>query len=201
MTRVKTERKRHPSQQHRILQIRLGNLMDFMSEMLVLQKNSIRLLSLARDRASSADIRQALEIFCERIEHQSDHLQTAIRDLGGNPVFRSPSAVLQEERLRSLMSLEVPSRLQAVVDLENAWYASVQENLHLAFLRSILPFLDQVHARDLLEDVLESAHDEHEERLDWLEQNLHRMLLRRAIRPIAVEGSGLVRSESDRKAG
>jgi hypothetical protein len=195
MTRMKTERKRHPSQQqHRILQIRLGNLMDFLSEMLVLQKNSTRLLCLARDRAGSADIRQTLEVFCERIEHQSDHLQTAIRDLGGNPVFRSPSAVLQEERLHALMNLEVPSRLQAVVDLENAWYASVQENLHLAFLRSILPFLEEIHARELLEDVLESAHAEHEERLDWLEQSLHRMLLRRAIRPIAIEGSGLLKA-------
>lgn len=166
-----------------IHQIGLGHLLDFLSEMLVLQKNSIRLMTLARDRAFSPDIHQWLDQFVDATESRCDQIRTIIRDLGGNPVFVSPAAQVQQQRIEATLQLAVPSRLQQLCDIENCWYASLQENVHLAFLRSILPFLDSVHAQDRLEGLLEDTAREQEDRLEWLQQALHRLLLQRAVMP------------------
>ncbi len=166
-----------------IHQIGIGHLLDFLSEMLVLQKNSIRLMTLARDRAQSPDIRQWMDQFVESTEMRSDQIRTMIRDLGGNPVFVSPAAQVQQQRVEAALQLAVPSRLQQLCDIENSWYASLQENVHLAFLRSILPFLDSVYAQDRLEGLLEETAREQEDRLEWLQQALHRLLLQRAVMP------------------
>lgn len=166
-----------------IHQIGLGHLLDFLSEMLVLQKNSIRLMALARDRALTPDIRQWLDQFVDATESRCDQIRTIIRDLGGNPVFVSPAAQVQQQRVESALQLAVPSRLQSLCDIENCWYAALQENVHLAFLRSILPYLDSVHAQDRLEDILENTAREQEDRLEWLQQTLHRLLLQRAVMP------------------
>jgi len=172
------------SRSHRgIHQIGLGHLLDFLSEMIVLQKNSIRLMTLARDRAVSSDIRQWMEQFVDATENRSDQIRTIIRDLGGNPVFVSPAAQVQQQRVEAALQLAVPSRLQQLCDIENCWYASLQENVHLAFLRSILPFLDSVQAQDRLDDVLQEIAHEQDDRLEWLQQTLHRLLLQRAVMP------------------
>jgi hypothetical protein len=168
---------------HGIHQIGLGHLLDFLSEMLILQKNSIRLMALTRDRAATPDVRQWMEQFVDGTELRCDQIRTIIRDLGGNPVFVSPAAQVQQQRMEATLQLAVPSRLQQLCDIENCWYASLQENVHLAFLRSILPFLDSVHAQDRLDDLLHEIAREQEDRLEWLQQALHRLLLQRAVMP------------------
>lgn len=158
-------------------------MLDFLSELHVLQRNSILLMALARDRTGTPDIRQWMEGFVETTENRAEQVQNVIRDLGGNPVFVSPAAQVQQQRVEAALQLAVPSRLQQLCDVENCWYASLQENVHLAFLRSIIPYLDSVHAQDRLEELLDATAREQEERLEWLEQGLHRLLLQRAISP------------------
>lgn len=161
----------------------MGHLLDFLSEMLIIQKNSIQLMTLARDRATTPDVREWMAKFVENLEHRTDQLRTVVRDLGGNPVFVSPAAQLQHQRTQVSMEIPVPSRLQALSDIENCWYSAVQENVHLAFLRSVIPYLDSTHAQDLLDDMLSEIAQEQADRLEWLEQTLHRLLLQRAIMP------------------
>jgi hypothetical protein len=173
-----TSRPRAISRHERgIYQIANGNLFDLLSEMLVLEKNSLHLLILARDRSPSAEIRESLEQYVEDCERQVDALQTVIRDLGGNPVYVSPSAQIQYQRASSASQIISTARLQQLSDIENCWYAALQENLHLAFLRSIIPFLQSLHAQDTLADVFEESGRVQELRLEWLENTLHRLLL------------------------
>jgi hypothetical protein len=166
-----------------IHQIGLGHLLDFLSEMLVLQKNCIRLMTLARDRASTPEIHQFMEQFVDSTENRADQIRSVIRDLGGNPVFVSPAAQVQQQRVEAALQLAVPSRLQQLCDVENCWYAALQEEVHLAFLRSIVPYLDSVHARDRLGDLLDEIAHELNDRIEWLQQALHSVLLQRAVMP------------------
>jgi hypothetical protein len=176
-----------------MLQIQSGNLFDFLSEFLVLEKNTLHLLNLARDRARDRDVmldmQQALDQFVIAAERQIDRLQSAIRELGGNPVYVSPSGQIQYQRTRSVSQLQGPMSLQQLADIENCWYAALQENVHLAFLRSMLPFLKDETAPRVLTDLLDDASRVQESRLEWIEQIMQRLLLQRALAP--VEGADI----------
>lgn len=156
---------------------------------MTLEKGSLRLLTQARDRSEILDIEQALGQYVRQGEHQAERLRLAVRRLGGNPTYISPSSQIQHQRTSSVSQLQVSSRLQALADIENCWYAALQENVHLAFLRSLLPYLKNSSCRNVLTPLLDEAARIQEARLEWLEQSLHRLLLQRAITP--VEGTDL----------
>lgn len=172
-----------------LIQINGGNLFDLISEFMVLEKSSLYLLTQARDRCEILDLGQSFEEYISQGTRQVARLQAAIRELGGNPNYISPSARLQHQRMTSVSQLPVSPKLQNLADMETCWYAALQENVHLAFLRSILPFLESSHAQDVVTPVFDEAARVQEKRLEWLEQSLHRLLLQRAISP--VEGTDL----------
>ena len=166
------------------MEVSNGSLFDFLSELLVLEKGSVNLLGIARDRIPRLDIQQFLEDFVSAGQRQVDALAASIRELGGNPVYVSPSAQIQYQRITSVSHLQTPASLQELADLENCWYAALQENIHLAFVRSILPFLVNSRAQEILMSLLNDAAKVQENRLEWLEQALHRLLLQRALAPL-----------------
>lgn len=172
-----------------LIQINGGNLFDFLSEFLVLEKGSLELLTQAQDRNEILDLAQSLEDYINQGKRQIARLQGVIRELGGNPIYVSPSARIQHQRTTSVSQLQVPPALQALADIENCWYAALQENVHLTFLRSILPYLKSPHSENVLTPLFDEAARIQETRLEWLEQSLHRLLLQRAISP--VEGTDI----------
>src|SRR5436309_15086258 len=76
----------------RMRKISLENVLDLLSEFLAREEGEVSLYLLARDRAENAQLREAIELHLHTTEHHVDLLQTAIRDLGGNPQYVSPLA-------------------------------------------------------------------------------------------------------------
>lgn len=162
----------------------LGRVLDFMSQVWVAQRDTIELYQIAAENAESDDHARRLRQLMRQSEEHLETLETAIRDLGGNPVYLSPEARLQQRRGMDMFRLSAPDDLIVPAHFENLLTAETKNLANWEFLRSITLAIEDPHARDALDAIADRIVDELREHLFWLEQTYGRLMVRRMLRPV-----------------
>jgi hypothetical protein len=164
--------------------IHTDRLLDFLDELQMLTRSGAEAIRLAREQWDALQELPHLERFGAEAVRRLDLIVVAIRELGGNPRHIGAAARIQAQRGFALMGIGAPRQLRPLCAIENCWNSSIEEDLHITFLHSIVPYLESVHASEVLAPLVENMRREHDARLVWLEQTLHRLLLQRAMRPV-----------------
>lgn len=165
--------------------IALQNLFDLLSEYIAADQCALRIYGILLQRARRVEMKKWLRGIVEQTERHIDLLQGAVRDLGGNPVYVSPTAEVQHERARTILSLEVPEAYRAVSDLESLLMTEAKQVADFRFLRAILPFIEMRHAAEVLSEVVEEIEPEVEVHADRAASLRNDLLLERLRLPPA----------------
>lgn len=158
-------------------------LFDLLSEYLEVERGGVQLYTQALDRATIPMVQNTLQKFLRQTEKHVDLLQNAIRDLGGNPVYLSPGAQIVQSRVEAMLSLSVPSHFQQVVDMENLLLAETKDQADWSFLKSIISSIADVHARDIVREIVDEVEDEEDIHVHWARETLERMVKEDLLHP------------------
>ena len=161
----------------------LSRVLDFMSQVWVAQRDTVELYQVASERVDSSDLVRDLRKFQRQDERHLELLETAIRDLGGNPVYISPEAQVQQQRGADLLRLIVPDDFATIVNTENLLAAEMKNLSNWEFLRSVTLAIEDPHARDILQEICDEIIGEQQEHHFWLEQIHSRLMVQRILRP------------------
>lgn len=170
---------------HRIAhKIRMERVFDLLSEVLALERGGIQFYGLAKDRSNIPDVRATLERFLGETERHVDLLQTTIRELGGNPVYISPAADIQQQRIRAILDLNVAPRYQSVADIENILLKETKDLANWEFMRSIVPYIEDERAQNLIQKLVDEIEDEERDHEKWAKEAFNRVMLQFMTQPV-----------------
>jgi hypothetical protein len=162
-------------------QVHYGKLMNLLNEFLAAEEGSLQLIELTLERSQDPDVRDQLRRFLNQVQTHIDGLETAIRDLGGNPSEITTGAHAQRERSHILLGMDFPPELQEVSDIDNLVITGTKCQQNWEFLRALLPHLDDPHTRGVIEEIVARVEPEKDEQVQWAAQTVARLMFRDLI--------------------
>lgn len=161
--------------------ISTDRLAAVMQELLATAHAARALHSCILDRSSDSETHSWIRYFQSQTVAEIESLEAALRDLGARPDTAIDGAEVQQQRLQSRLSLEVPSPLQEAVDMENLTLTLLQSELLWDFLEGLQDCIDDPEARTLCARLLEEIRPEQLKQAEWARSSLMRLRFRELV--------------------
>jgi hypothetical protein len=158
-------------------------LLELLGELLCAEQASHDLCLQTLERSHDIEIRSRLREFLAETRMHVDQLETAIRDLGGNPVEPGPVGELELVRAEALLAMRPPQVVRELAGIENILSALSRCHRYWRLLARARKLIEDPHARDLVARLAGTIESEKAEHVHWARRTLDRLRLEWLIEP------------------
>ena len=161
-----------------------GNLLDKLSEFLMVEQGGLELYRVAAARCADAALKQRYLAFGEETARHREILVRLIERLGGDPAYVSPTARRAQARAAALQQSALVAHglsqpeLEAA-DLENVLLAETKDHADWHLLQLLAGQAEDPAVRAALEEAVPRVEAEEDEHLRWARDELAERTLRR----------------------
>jgi rubrerythrin len=115
----------------------MGKLIEFLSQMLAVERGGVMLYEKALKELSEDDLRDDLEEFLEETRHHVELCEEMLEQAGGSSDQSSPAADAAESKAEGLVSVEVPEEMADMNNIENLVLAETKDTWNWEMLAEI----------------------------------------------------------------
>ena len=147
-------------------------LIDFLSQMLAVEKGGMMLYEKALSELSKQDLREDLEEFLEQTHRHVELCEEMLDQAGGSADESSPAAEAAQEKAEGLISVEVPEEMTDFNNIENLVLAETKDNWNWEMLAEISKSIKDRELRSAINRAVKEVARQERRHVEWNSQTL-----------------------------
>jgi rubrerythrin len=149
-----------------------AKLIEFLSQMLAVEKGGVMLYEKALNELSDQDLREDLEEFLEQTHRHVELCEEMLEQAGGSPDDSSPAADAAQEKAEGLISVEVPEEMTDFNNIENLVLAETKDNWNWEMLAEISKSIKDRELRSAIGRAVKEVEKQERRHVDWNRETL-----------------------------
>ena len=149
-----------------------GKLIEFLSQMLAVEKGGVMLYEKTLDELSNEDLREELEEFLEQTHRHVELCEEMLEQAGGSADESSPAADAAQEKAEGLISVEVPEEMSDFNNIENLVLAETKDNWNWEMLTEISKSIKDRELRSAISRAVKEVAKQERRHVDWNSETL-----------------------------
>jgi rubrerythrin len=149
-----------------------GKLIEFLSQMLAVEKGGVMLYEKALNELTDQDLREDLEEFLEQTHRHVELCEEMLEQAGGSPGESSPAADAAQEKAEGLISVDVPEEMTDFNNIENLVLAETKDNWNWEMLAEISKSVKDRELRSSISRAVKEVARQERTHVDWNSETL-----------------------------
>ena len=149
-----------------------GKLIEFLSQMLAVEKGGVMLYEKALNGLSNEDLRENLEEFLEQTHRHVELCEEMLEQAGGSADESSPAADAAQEKAEGLISVEVQEEMSDFNNIENLVLAETKDNWNWEMLAEISKSIKDRELRSAISRAVKEVAKQERRHVDWNSETL-----------------------------
>jgi len=149
-----------------------SRIVEFLSQMLAVEKGGVMLYEKALRELSEEDLRGQLEEFLEQTERHVELCQEMLERAGGSGDESSPAAEAAQQKAEGLISVEVTEELVDFNNIENLVLAETKDNWNWERLAEFAKNIKDRELRSMVRRAIREVARQERKHVDWNSKTL-----------------------------
>jgi len=145
-------------------------LKDFLSEMLTVEKGSVKLYEKALSELEHSELEQKLSEFLRQTQQHVELCTEMLEAAAGDANYQSPAAEAAE-----LLSTQVPPELTDLNNIENLVLAETKDHWNWEMMASVAPKIGDAELKRIASKAVREVRKQEQAHLNWNEQTLTKL--------------------------
>jgi rubrerythrin len=146
--------------------------MEFLSQMLAVEKGGVMLYEKALNELSHHALHDDLEEFLEQTRRHVELCEEMLEQAGGSPDESSPAADAAEEKAEGLISVEVPEEMTDFNNIENLVLGETKDNWNWEMLGELSGSIRDRELRSAISRAVKEVAKQERRHVDWNRETL-----------------------------
>jgi rubrerythrin len=149
-----------------------GWLMEFLSEMLTVERGGVMLYEKALRELEHDDLSEQLEEFLDQTKHHVELCEEMLKAAGGDPEEMSPGAEAAQSKAEGLLAVKVPEHMADLNNIENLVLAETKDHWNWEMLTKKVKLVKDKQLKALITDAVREVGKQERDHLDWNTETL-----------------------------
>jgi rubrerythrin len=149
-----------------------GWLMEFLSEMLTVERGGVMLYEKALRELVHEDLSEHLEEFLDETKHHVELCEEMLTAAGGDPEEMSPGAEAAQSKAEGLLAVEVPEHMADLNNIENLVLAETKDHWNWEMLAKKVKLVKDKELKALISDAVREVGKQERDHINWNTETL-----------------------------
>jgi len=172
-------------------------LRDFLSEMLAVEKDGVKLYERALSDLEHSELEDKLTEFLEQTRRHVELCTSMLEAAGGDSGYQSPGAQAADHKANGLITTEVPPKMLDLNNIENLVLAETKDHWNWEMLASVAPKIGDPDLKRAASKAIAEVRRQEKTHLDWNEKTLTRLAMESATQVAATDTGEMDESQDD----
>ena len=149
-----------------------GWLMEFLSEMLTVERGGVMLYEKALRELEHEELGEQLEEFLEETRRHVELCEEMVKAAGGDPEEMSPGAEAAQSKAEGLLAVEVPAHMADMNNIENLVLAETKDHWNCDLLAKKMKLIKDKELKSVISDAVREAGKQERDHVNWNTETL-----------------------------